>query len=151
MENTENIPTTESQLIINSDVKSYLLETAKWSKFLSIAGFVGMGILVLVGIFVMVGLSAFSSISNMGFPMGALGFIYIIIALLYYFPLSYLYKFSVNLAKGLKSNEQQSVNYGFENLKSLFKFMGILTIVVLSIYALVLVVMIPIGIFSAMK
>jgi membrane-bound metal-dependent hydrolase YbcI (DUF457 family) len=151
MENLETTQPTESLITVNSDVKSYLLETAKWCKFLAIAGFVGMGILVLLGILVMVGLSIFRSISQTSFPMGAVGFVYIIFALIYYFPLSYMYKFSVNLKKGLNSNDQQSVNYGFENLKSLFKFMGIFTLVVLSIYALVLIIMIPVGIIGAMK
>jgi hypothetical protein len=151
MENSETPQTTESLITVNSDIKNYLLETAKWCKFLAIVGYVGMGLLVLLGIFFMVGLSIFSSISQLGFPMGIFGFIYIIIALIYYFPISYMHKFSIKLSSGLKSGDQQSVNSGFENLKSLFKFMGILTIVVLSMYALILIVAVPIGIFSAMK
>jgi hypothetical protein len=151
MENIENIPTTENLLSINSDVKSYLLETSKWCKFLAIAGYVGIGLLVLLGVFFMVGLSVFSSIAQLGFPIGLFGIIYIIIAVLYYFPVSYMYKFSINISKGLKSNDQQSVNFGFENLKSLSKFMGIFTLVILSIYALALIIVIPVGIFSAMK
>jgi hypothetical protein len=151
MENTENIQPTESVITVNGDIKNYLLETAKWCKFMAIVGYIGMGLLILLGLCVMVGLSIFSSISHLGFPMGLFGLIYILIAGLYFFPLNYMYKFSTNLTQGLKSNIQQSVDFGFKNLKSLFKFMGILTIIVLSIYALVIVVMVPVAIFTGLK
>lgn len=147
MENFENIQPTENSITVNGDIKNYLLETSKWCKFLAITGYIGMGILVLIGLFVMVGFSIFNRYSHLGFPMGILGLVYIIIAVLYFFPLNYMYKFSVNLTHGFKSNNQESVNHGFENLKSLFKFMGIFTIVILSIYTLLLIVMVPIAMF----
>jgi hypothetical protein len=151
MENIENIQPTGSEITVNGDINNYLLETAKWCKFLAIVGYIGMGLLVLLGLGFMVGLSVFSSISHLGFPIGLFGLIYIFIAVLYFFPISYMYKFSTNITQGLKSNNQQSVNYGFKNLKSLFKFMGILTIVVLSIYALIIIVMVPVAIFTGLK
>jgi hypothetical protein len=151
MENIENIQPTENLISINSEMKSYFLETAKWCKFLAITGYIGMGLLVLLGLGIMVGFSIFSSVAHYDFPVGILGFVYILIAVLYFFPTNYMYRFAVNLTKGFKSNDQQSVTYGFENLKSLFKFMGIFMIVVLSMYALIIVIAVPVGIFSAMK
>jgi hypothetical protein len=151
METTEINQPIESPVTINSDIKSYLLETAKWCKFLAIAGFIGMGILVLLGLCISVGFSVFARISHVGFPMGIFGFFYVLIAAIYFFPLNYMYRFSINLTRGINLNNQPSVTYGFENLKSLFKFMGILTIVVLSIYALAIVVMIPVAIFTAFR
>ena len=151
MENIENIQPAESLITFNSDIKNYLLETSKWCKFLAIVGYIGMGLLILLGLCFMVGFSIFSRVSHLGFPIGIFGFVYILIAVLYFFPLNYMYKFSVQLAQGFKSNNQLSVNNGFENLKSLFKFMGILTIVVLSIYALIIIVMVPLAIFTAVK
>jgi hypothetical protein len=62
-----------------------------------------------------------------------------------------LYNFYIQLKQGFNSINQQRFTSGFENLKSLFKFMGILTIVVLSIYALLIIVIVPIGIFTALK
>ncbi len=35
-------------LIISEDIRSYIYESAKWSKFLSIVGFVFTGLMVLV-------------------------------------------------------------------------------------------------------
>lgn len=151
MENLENNQPVESVIAVDDEIKNYLLETAKWSKFLAIVGYVGMGLLVILGLVFMIGLSVFSSISQLGFPMGLFGFIYIIIAVIYYFPINYMYKFSVQLTQGIKSNNQQSVNSGFGNLKSLFKFMGIFTIVILSLYAVILIVMVPVALLTAAK
>lgn len=151
MENIETTQPVENLLIINSEIKGYLLETSKWGKFLAIFGYVGMGLLLLLGVVFTVGFSIFNSFSGVGFPMKIMGFVYILIAVSYYFPLTYLYRFSVQLKQGLNSINQQTVTSGFENLKSLFKFMGILTIVVLSIYALIIIAIVPITIFSAIK
>jgi hypothetical protein len=49
----------------------------------------------------------------------------------------------VQIKKGLKSNDITTITAGFQNLKSLFKFMAIVTIVILSIYGLILIVAIP--------
>jgi hypothetical protein len=151
MENIENTQPVENQLTINNEIKGYLLETSKWGKFLAIVGYVGMGLLLLLGVVCLVGFSIFSSVSSVGFPIRIMGFIYILLSVAYYFPLKYLYNFSIQLKQGFNSINQQTVTSGFENLKSLFKFMGIFTIVVLSIYALLIIVVVPVTIFTAIK
>lgn len=151
MENFETNQPFENQLSINSEIKGYLLETSKWAKFLAIIGYIGMGLLLLLGIAFIVGFSAFSSVSGVGLPMTIMGAIYVLLAVSYYFPLKYLYNFSTKVKQGLNSTDQQTVTNGFENLKSLFKFMGILMIVVLSIYALIIIIMVPVAIFTGLK
>jgi hypothetical protein len=151
MENFENTQPVENQLTINNEIKAYLLETSKWGKFLAIVGYVGMGLLLLLGIVFIVGFSIFSSVPGVGFPIRIMGLVYILLSVAYYFPLKYLYNFSIHLKQGINSINQQRVTYGFEYLKSLFKFMGIFTIVVLSIYVLIIVVMVPLAIFTAIK
>jgi hypothetical protein len=143
MENIEISSQAESSFTVSEDIKNYLLETSKWGKFLAIVGYVGMALLVLIALGVMVGFSFIGSASEDTFPMAALGLVYIVLAAVYYFPVSYLYRFSVQMKEGLASDNHQSVTTGFENLKSLFKFMGIFTIVILSIYALLLVIVLP--------
>lgn len=143
MENIEISNQSESSFTISDEIKKYLLETSKWGKFLAIVGYVGMALLVLVALGVMVGFSFLNSDTEGTFPMAALGLVYILLAVLYYFPINYLYRFSVQMKEGLATDNNQSVTTGFENLKSLFKFMGIFTIIVLSIYALLLVIVLP--------
>jgi hypothetical protein len=147
MENLENTNQVESHLSLNSEIKGYLLETAKWGKFLAIMGYIGMAFLILVGLVMAIGLSAFSGMAGTGVPLAIMGVLYIVIAVIYYFPVSYLFKFSTKMKNGLTSNEQQTVTEGFENMKSLYKFLGILTIVVLSIYVLAIIVAVPMLMF----
>jgi hypothetical protein len=143
MENMEFTQRDEVLMSVNHEIKDYLLETSKWGKLLAIVGYIVIGLLILLGFGVIVGFSVFGKITHIGFPMGFFGIVYILIAVLYYFPVNYLNKFSDQIKKGVNSNDQQSVTSGFGNLKSLFKFMGIFTIVVLSMYALALITVLP--------
>ena len=125
---------------ISGEISAYLRETAKWGMFLAIMGYVGIGLMVLMSIGVMIGGAVQSAaLGGLGISMGALGLVYLVIAVLYFFPVYYLHQFSAKMKQGLASHDSVSITSGFENLKSLFKFMGILCIVVLSIYAVIII------------
>jgi hypothetical protein len=143
MENMESTQSDEVLMSVNDEMKGYLLETSKWGRLLAIVGYVVIGLLILLGFGVIVGFSVFGKMTHIGFPMGIFGILYILIAALYFFPVNYLNKFSVQMKQGLLSIDQQSVTSGFGNLKSLFKFMGIFTIVILSMYAIALITVLP--------
>ena len=133
-------------LVIDWRSKEFLKETAKWTKFLAILGFVGIGLMVLGSLVMLFAPS--SLMSNGDFPFGGKIFmmlLYLAFAVLYYFPISYLYQFSENTKKAIENNDNNAIRDAFEFLKSHYKFMGILTIILLSFYAL----MIFIGLFGA--
>lgn len=148
MENNDEIlveqPSGEPKLIIDDAIKSLLVEIAKWGKFISIVGFVFCGIIGLVALVIIFAGSTF--FSKMG-PMGAvgggftgfLGAVYLAFGLLYYFPSKYLYDFSAYIKQAILIDDQESLSYAFSRMKSLFRFWGIMLIVVLSIYALMIV------------
>jgi len=149
MENTENNELAENiiiaaddnminePLIINEEMKEFLLETSNWGRFLAILGFVGLGLMVIASIAMVVIGSSFSYHSN-GLPSMWLALIYIIIAVLYYFPISYLLSFSNNIKSGIRTNDNDLLTSGFQNLKSHYKFLGIFTIVILSLYTFII-------------
>jgi hypothetical protein len=56
---------------------------------------------------------------------------------IYIFPLYYLYQFSVKLKKALTQKDDEVLASAFEMLKSHYKFVGVFTIIILSIYILV--------------
>lgn len=126
-------------LTVNNEVKDFMLQIAKWAKFLSIIGFIGLGFMIIAGLGVMVMGETISQMNRQAsvIPLGLVGFLYLLMAVLYFFPILYLYKSSVELKKGLNSNNQESFNNGFKNLKSHYKFIGILMIVLLSLYLLI--------------
>lgn len=145
MENTQN---EEKQLVITEEVKGYLLVTAKWCKFIAIVGFVGLGILALFGFFAMLGVPLMQR-NNVYAASVLFGLVYIIFAIVYIFPLLYLYRFSVEMKLGVLNNDEGEMTSGFLNLKKLAKFTGILTIVVLGLYALMFIIAVPLMWFKA--
>ena len=116
---------TSAELSLNSKINNFLLETAKWAKFLAIVGFVFIGLMVLAALF-MIGAGASAS-RIPGFAGGTVfaGITYLIMAVLYYFPTQYLYNFAVKMKLAIQNSQQNNLEDGFENLKSLFKFTGI--------------------------
>lgn len=121
-----------SELSLKS--KTFLNEAAGWAKFLAIVGFVMLGLMVILGLFAGSMMSAFggdSGLSGTFFTM-----FYIAFALLYFFPCLYLIKFASNMKEALQFQSREQLELAFENLKSFFKFLGILTIIILSLYAL---------------
>ncbi|MFN3272511.1 MAG: DUF5362 family protein [Cloacibacterium caeni] len=132
VENGEN-------LVIDWRSKEFLKETAKWTKFLAILGFVGIGLMVLGSLVMLFAPS--SLMSNGDFPFGGKIFmmlLYLAFAVLYYFPISYLYQFSENTKKAIVNNDNNAIRDAFEFLKSHYKFMGILTIILLAFYAIII-------------
>ncbi|KDN56494.1 DUF5362 family protein [Flavobacterium seoulense] len=129
-------------LRLTEESKSFLKETAKWAYFLSIVGFVGVGILVLFALFFG---TIFSKLSSFGgnstpMPMMAGGFItvlYLVIAVIYFFPVYYLFQFSSKLKIAFNNIDNEQLTASFENLKSHYKFMGICAIVMISLYGVI--------------
>ena len=133
-------------LQIDPLTKSYLWEIARWAKFLSIIGFILCLLILLGGLFFSSSLSYFSAgnetIQDGVNPTGlgvTMAFVYIILVVVYFFPCLFLYRFSTKMKAALNGNAQDQLNLSFQNLKSLFKYVGIITIIFLAVYGLVLV------------
>ena len=146
---------TPKKLVIDQTARSFLSETAKWGKFLAIIGFVLCGLIVVVALFLFFAggtmTSAFKGMNSAlaGAATGVIGFIYLLLALVYYFPSKYLYDFSVYIKQALALEDQESLNYAFERLKSLYKFWAILMIILLSFYAFIIIFAVLVGGFAA--
>jgi hypothetical protein len=133
----QNAITELEQLTITSAAKGFLKETAKWCKFLSILGFVGLGLLFLSSFFISSVYSNLPQAAAMPFNLGiVMTVVYILIIAIYIFPLYYLYQFSLKLKKALLSKDEKILADAFEMLKSHYKFIGVFTIIMLSIYIL---------------
>ncbi len=137
----ENTLAKES-LSVDQEIKEFILQIAKWAKFLSIVGFVMIGLMLLGGISIMSVGSAVSKFSRTPtvLPMASLGLIYFVGAVIYFFPVYYLFKAAVGLKTGVNSDNQTNFRSGFKYLKSHYKFIGISTIVVLSLYVVIMIV-----------
>jgi len=145
METIDNNVNSNDGVTIDSQITGYLKETAKWANFLAIVGFIVVGLMLLGSLFLLgagaamggrIGLPAFTSVLYLGMTA------------LYFFPTYYLYLFSKKIKIGLNSQSQSEVNIAFENLKKMFKFMGIFMIVILAFYVLALLFGIGAGVAS---
>lgn len=128
-----------SNLHLTEESKSFLKETAKWAYFLSILGFVGVGFMVVLALFMG---TIFSKLGVFGARFGMMegGFItviYLLLAVLYFFPVYYLFQFSSKAKVAFNCNDYETLTTSFEYLKSHYKFMGILALVIFSIYGVV--------------
>lgn len=136
-------------LSIDPNSKAHLTEAARWARFLAIVGFVMCALIVVAGIFFgsFFSILTRSSRYNTGFESGmASGIgtmmlvIYIIMAAIMFFPYLFLFRFANHMKSALASNDQNTLNTSFQNLKIMFRYLGIITIILLSFYAIVLLI-----------
>lgn len=131
------------ELSLTGQSISFIRETAKWGTFLSIVGFIFIGLMVLLGIFMgsimgsMGGI--YDEIPGMGGMGGFLGVFYILIALLYFYPTLQLFKFSKMAKQAIAANDTGQMTIALGHMKSMFKFMGIFTAIIIGLYALLFI------------
>lgn len=136
-------------LKLADEAKGFLQEIGKWAFFLSIIGYIGIALMLLFALF------AGSILALTGGGAGAMGggflsALYIIMSLLYFFPVYYLNKFATNIKNAIATNDSLQLSESFRYLKSHYKFIGILTIVMLSLYLAIIIFAIVAGGASAM-
>ena len=156
MEEFKNLSSTDSPVEIpqlTSESINYLLKVAKWGKFLAILGFIVTGLLIAGGItmsFVLNKVSGSDELVplNMPFSPVFLSIIYIIIAGIYVIPVIFLNTFSNNAIKAVNLSSTEKMTISLRNLKNLFVFIGVSTIVLLALYTLTLIVVGTAAIFS---
>lgn len=116
-----------------------LRKTKPWVRFLSILGFLGSAVMVLVGI----GLAIFGMVAGGGStdsPMGpiamaGLGLVYVLLALLYIIPSRYLFRYASAIKRALDSpSKTQPIEEALGYQKSFWKFCGILMLIMLLLY-----------------
>ena len=146
----------QNNLQLNEQAVAALRESAKWSYFLSILGFIGIGFMVLAALFMGSIMAAMpsdpygqGSMNPFGMMKGFISILYVIMALLYFFPILYLYRYASGMKQGLLMSDSDTVSNALVNLKSHHKFLGITAIVVISLYLLVFIGAIVAGIAFA--
>ncbi len=143
----------EPKLEIDDSTKNYMLQCAKWSKFLSIVGFV---FLALGGIIVFFALlvnaydfsKAFSSnVLPIWFWFIYISFLIACFVVGFYVTLA-MFKFATSLKIAVQHNDSDHLNDSFRNLKNYFKVNGVFVIIFLSIYALMLIIGVVVALSS---
>lgn len=135
-------PSSENnKLIIGPEAVKNLNATWKWTMFLSVLGFIFLGLLIIVGLVTSTFLNVFKSKEvNLGIPESLMIILFIVIAALYFLPVLFLFRFSRNMRDALQNNDNIKMEKAFKNLRIYFTYIGIMVIIVLSIYIAALVI-----------
>jgi hypothetical protein len=127
------------EISINEESQYYLRDIAKWAKFLAIVGLIMGGLVSLAGVFVMIAGPALSSLmGDMGIAISAMGIVYVLAGLLYIYPSLKQLKFANQIVQGFGKQDQTTITSAFQNLKAVFRYWGILTVIIIGLYALLL-------------
>jgi t-SNARE complex subunit (syntaxin) len=125
MESTTEI----RKLEIEEDSIKYLDATRKWTMFLAILGFIGIGIMLIIGIVAGLFLSVFKTESSLS-----------TLEVIYFFPMLFLFRFSKHTSNAVKTLDKQELRKAFKNLRAYFVYLGILILVVLVAYVVIFAV-----------
>ena len=127
------------QIVVSESALGYLNATRPWVKFLAIVGFVFIGLMVIVGLIMTFAFSALPAQPGTPALFGPIfGVLYILMAFLYVMPCLFMYRYAKAIA-AIPGTGQGALEEALKNQKSFWKFMGILMIVVLCLYALFIV------------
>ncbi|MES2807232.1 MAG: DUF5362 family protein [Bacteroidota bacterium] len=148
-------PQPSAGIILAEDAQAYLVESGKWARFLGIMAFIGAGLMAILALFMGAIMSAMSSFPGAGGAKfgGFLTVIYLPVAVLYFFIGLYLFQFGTRVRDGIAFGNSAQVGDGLGKLKSMFKLLGITTIVALVLYVLLFIIAIIAGaaLFSGFK
>ena len=128
------IPTENNRSInILPTTEVILDETRKWARFLAIIGFIFSGLMLLLAIFFLFYSIPGETVTGL-FSRTFLVMIYLVSALVNFFPCYYLYKFSGRLRIALDMSDSETLEQSMNYLKRCFRFLGIIFIIMLVIY-----------------
>jgi MFS family permease len=126
---------------IGQETMNKLNTTRKWTMFLAIIGFIFLGLFIVIGVIAGTFLSAFNSgKADLGIPESLMFVIFLVLAVIYFFPVLFLFRFSKHTAHAVQTLDKQELHKAFRNLKSYFVYIGVLIIIVLLFYVVALIV-----------
>jgi hypothetical protein len=117
-------------LEVDHDAANSLHETARWTKFISIVGLIGVGLLLLCLLFAGTMITTLTSRMMPGFEgyTGILIFAVIVVVAILGLMVSLLYRFSTNIKKGIETHDQEAFNKGLNSLKTYFIISGVFAV-----------------------
>ena len=143
MENStdETSASSNRELVLENKTILCLLETSRWANVLSIMGFIGLGLLLIFGLLVGTVMNNINTPVFSSFSSGLVSAFYLLLAGIYFMPVLYLFRFASRMKFAIREMNQEALNDAFKNMKSLFRFWGMMTIAIVCVYVLISVIM----------
>jgi hypothetical protein len=134
-------PLENRRIEIEQETLKHLNTTRKWAMFLAIIGFIFLGLIIIIGLLAGTFLTAFSSgEKGLGIPESFMFIPILLIALVYFFPVLFLFRFSKHTSHAIQHLDKLELHKALKNLKYFFAYLGVLIIIVFSLYIVVLIV-----------
>ncbi|MFV0470881.1 MAG: hypothetical protein ACK5L7_02430 [Paludibacteraceae bacterium] len=121
-------------LKITASIEKDISAVYKWSMFIATVGFIFDTILAMMGVMLM-SLNRFApefqDFQLLPLPnlMIYVGTLYLLVAVLYFFPILFLVQFSLKIRNAIKNKAQHELDAAFRKMKYIALFIGIVTIV----------------------
>jgi hypothetical protein len=128
-----------SEMMITPEGKKALKSMSVWMRFCAVLGFIGCAFSFLGGLIVLFSGSMLSNTAAAAIPTKGLGFGYIFITIMLFFPFLYLNRSCNALNNALMNGSNEELEAGLVNMKSYWKYIGIFAIIVLAILPLSLI------------
>lgn len=127
-------------------VSDHMLEslraTRPWVKFLAILGFIGCALMVLVALAMLGGVSKMPG-AMAGFAP-VMGVLYLLFALLYFFPCLYLYRYAGAISR-IPESGAAAMEEALAKQKSFWKFVGMVAAIILALELIFIVFGVVLG------
>ncbi len=119
---------------LSDQAKKYLLETSKWANFIAIVGFIAIGLLIIMSFSIGTIMASLPEGSLGGLSPKFFSFFYLIAAGIYFIPVFFLFQFAQKTKQALMQDDHNLLTFGLKKLKSHYRFIGILFIVLIALY-----------------
>ena len=123
---------------LTEQAKKHLLEASKWANMIAIIGFIGIGLLIIMSFSIGTILASLPEGSLGGLPPKFFSFFYLIAAGIYFIPVFFLFQFAQKTKQAIIQDDHNLLTFGLKKLKSHYKFIGILFIVLIALYFLLI-------------
>ena len=134
-------PLENRKIEIEQETIKHLNTTRKWAMFLAIIGFIILGLIIIIGLIAGTFLTAFNSGGkDLGIPESLMFVPILLLAVIYFFPVLFLFRFSKHTSHAVQTLDKMEFHKAIKNLKSFFVYIGVLIIIILSLYIVVLIV-----------
>jgi lysylphosphatidylglycerol synthetase-like protein (DUF2156 family) len=140
---TENIPV--FKIGLTEEAIDHLQKLSKWASFFSILRFICLALIILLGfisVLILIVTNPFGRESEMGGALSPLiaAMIFLLIAIVCFFPTLYLYKFSLYAKRSIRTSGTPELTVALKYLRNYYSYRGVLTIVLIALYVIVVVI-----------
>ena len=129
-------------LTVTVKTKDALGQASPWIRFLSILGFIGVGLLAVAGLLLVVFGSSFGRVFGLAFFAPLLGVVYVALAVVVFFPTHMLLRLASRGKKYAGAGDPTDLEAFAVQVRGLSRFYGIFAIVMIAVYAVALIVVV---------